>query len=114
MAATVGVANGKTEIQLTPKDFKGLSEPDWCPGCGDFGVLKAMQQAASELGLLPHQILTGDVDKRSMSTRAELLRPKSISLSRANPGKTVPLSRSDAVAKLRAIDSCPAGTSPAG
>ena len=58
MAATVGVANGKTEIQLTPKDFKGLSEPDWCPGCGDFGVLKAMQQAASELGLLPHQILT--------------------------------------------------------
>jgi 2-oxoglutarate ferredoxin oxidoreductase subunit beta len=58
MAATVGVANDKTDIQLTPKDFKGLSEPDWCPGCGDFGVLNAMQRAASELGLLPHQILT--------------------------------------------------------
>ena len=58
MAATVGVANGKTDIQLTPRDFKGLSEPDWCPGCGDFGVLNAMQRAASELGLLPHQILT--------------------------------------------------------
>ena len=58
MTATVGVANGKTDIQLTPRDFKGLSEPDWCPGCGDFGVLNAMQRAASELGLLPHQILT--------------------------------------------------------
>jgi 2-oxoglutarate ferredoxin oxidoreductase subunit beta len=58
MAATVGVANDKTDIQLTPKDFKGLSDPDWCPGCGDFGVLNAMQRAASELGLLPHQILT--------------------------------------------------------
>ena len=42
MTATVGVANGKTDIQLTPRDFKGLSEPDWCPGCGDFGVLNAM------------------------------------------------------------------------
>jgi 2-oxoglutarate ferredoxin oxidoreductase subunit beta len=58
MAATVGVANGKTDIQLTPRDFKGISDPDWCPGCGDFGVLNAMQRAASELGLLPHQILT--------------------------------------------------------
>ena len=58
MAATVSVANDKTDIQLTPKDFKGLSDPDWCPGCGDFGVLNAMQRAASELGLLPHQILT--------------------------------------------------------
>ena len=23
-------------VQLTAKDFKGLVEPDWCPGCGDF------------------------------------------------------------------------------
>ena len=58
MAATVGVAKSKTDVQLTPRDFKGLSDPDWCPGCGDFGVLNAMQRAASELGLQPHQILT--------------------------------------------------------
>ena len=56
--ATVGVANGKTEIQLTPRDFKGLVDPDWCPGCGDFGVLNALQRACSELGLQPHEILT--------------------------------------------------------
>ena len=30
---------------LTVKDFKGKAEPDWCPGCGDFGVLTALKQA---------------------------------------------------------------------
>ena len=39
------------------KDFKGRVEPDWCPGCGDFGVLNALQRACFELGLQPHQIL---------------------------------------------------------
>lgn len=33
------------------KDFHG-KDPNWCPGCGDFGVLRAMQQAAATLGLL--------------------------------------------------------------
>ena len=48
----------KPFIELTAKDFKGKVEPDWCPGCGDFGVLNAMQRACAELGLKPHQILT--------------------------------------------------------
>ena len=56
--ATVGVANGKTEIQLTARDFKGQVDPDWCPGCGDFGVLNALQRCCAELGLQPHEILT--------------------------------------------------------
>jgi pyruvate ferredoxin oxidoreductase beta subunit len=29
----------------------------WCPGCGDFGVLKALKGAAAELGLAPEEIL---------------------------------------------------------
>ena len=41
-------------IELTAKDFKGDVEPDWCPGCGDFGVLNSLQRAAAELGLQPH------------------------------------------------------------
>jgi len=48
----------KPFIELTAKDFKSKVEPDWCPGCGDFGVLNAMQRACAELGLKPHQILT--------------------------------------------------------
>ncbi|MFQ6616022.1 MAG: 2-oxoacid:ferredoxin oxidoreductase subunit beta [Fidelibacterota bacterium] len=45
-------------VKLSPKEFKGKVDPDWCPGCGDFGVLNALQKACSELGLMPHQILT--------------------------------------------------------
>src|SRR6266446_2545437 len=50
-----------TEIErpaLTVKDFKGHADPDWCPGCGDFGVLHALKQAIAELGLQPHEVLT--------------------------------------------------------
>lgn len=37
---------------LTFKDFKG-KDPIWCPGCGDFGVLTALQKAAANLELDP-------------------------------------------------------------
>ncbi len=47
-----------TTIQLTARDFKGKIDPDWCPGCGDFGVLNSLQRAAAELGLRPHEIVT--------------------------------------------------------
>jgi len=43
---------------LTVKDMKGHADPDWCPGCGDFGVLHALKQAIVELGLYPHEVLT--------------------------------------------------------
>ena len=43
---------------LTVKDFKGKADPDWCPGCGDFGVLNALKTAVAELGLQPHEVLT--------------------------------------------------------
>jgi 2-oxoglutarate ferredoxin oxidoreductase subunit beta len=43
---------------LTIKDFKGNADPDWCPGCGDFGVLHALKQALVELGLQPHEVMT--------------------------------------------------------
>ena len=41
----------------TIKDFKGKADPDWCPGCGDFGVLSALKQALAELGLYPHEVM---------------------------------------------------------
>jgi 2-oxoglutarate ferredoxin oxidoreductase subunit beta len=56
--ATVEVVQEEPEVQLTAKDFKGLADPDWCPGCGDFGVLNSLQRACAELGLKPHEILT--------------------------------------------------------
>ena len=43
--------------QLTRDSYKGKIHPDWCPGCGDFSVLSALQTALFELGLKPHQVL---------------------------------------------------------
>ncbi len=43
---------------VTANDFKGKVEPDWCKGCGDFGVLNSLRKACVELGLRPHEILT--------------------------------------------------------
>jgi 2-oxoglutarate ferredoxin oxidoreductase subunit beta len=45
-------------VPLTVKDMKGKVDPDWCPGCGDFGVLIALKQALVELGLQPHEVMT--------------------------------------------------------
>jgi 2-oxoglutarate ferredoxin oxidoreductase subunit beta len=42
---------------LKPKDFKGKVQPDWCPGCGDFGVLTSLQRACADLGRRPHEIV---------------------------------------------------------
>jgi len=42
---------------LTIKDMDGLVHPDWCPGCGDFGVLKSLKEAIVELGIAPHEVL---------------------------------------------------------
>ena len=30
---------------------------DWCPGCGDFGILGALQQALAGMGLRPHEVV---------------------------------------------------------
>src|SRR5438128_6279948 len=47
-----------TELKkLEAKDYKPEIPPDWCPGCGDFGVLTALFQACAELELQPHEIV---------------------------------------------------------
>ena len=42
----------------TAKDFKGDVAPDWCPGCGDFGVLRALEMACAKMGREPHEYVT--------------------------------------------------------
>lgn len=37
------------------EDYKGL-QPAWCPGCGNYAILKTFKDAMVELGLEPHQI----------------------------------------------------------
>ena len=43
--------------QLTMADLKGRVDPDWCPGCGDFGVLAAIQKALVELQIPNHNVV---------------------------------------------------------
>ncbi len=47
----------KSSAQLVKEAYKGKVHPDWCPGCGDFSVLSALQTALFELGLQPHQVV---------------------------------------------------------
>ena len=41
---------------LELKDFRTKVHNDWCPGCGDFGILNAVQMALFELKLEPHDV----------------------------------------------------------
>jgi 2-oxoglutarate/2-oxoacid ferredoxin oxidoreductase subunit beta len=40
---------------LTKKDFTSDQEPRWCPGCGDYAILSAVQGFMPELGIEPHR-----------------------------------------------------------
>jgi 2-oxoglutarate ferredoxin oxidoreductase subunit beta len=42
---------------LTKADFQSDQETRWCPGCGDYAVLSAVQQFMPELGIPPERIV---------------------------------------------------------
>lgn len=44
-----------TKLALTAKDFKTDVHVDWCPGCGDFAIVTALQMALAELGIPNHK-----------------------------------------------------------
>ena len=37
-------------------DYKTEVHNDWCPGCGDFGILNAIQMSISDLKIPPHDV----------------------------------------------------------
>ncbi len=46
-----------TELGLKPKDFKTDQEVRWCPGCGDYAILAAVQGFMPELGVARENIV---------------------------------------------------------
>ncbi len=44
-------------VQLTAKDFKSDQEVRWCPGCGDYAILNAVQGFMPELGIPKERIV---------------------------------------------------------
>ncbi len=57
MSLVVEPGSVVSTAELTKDTYKGKIHPDWCPGCGDFSVLSALQAALYELGLKPHQVV---------------------------------------------------------
>ncbi len=44
-----------TPIKSTPKDWETDQEVRWCPGCGDYAILKAVQRTMPEIGATPEK-----------------------------------------------------------
>lgn len=42
---------------LTPKDFASDQEVRWCPGCGDYAILKCLQRTLPAIGTPPEKIV---------------------------------------------------------
>ncbi len=40
-------------VKLSPKDFASDQEVRWCPGCGDYAILKGVQRTLAEIGADP-------------------------------------------------------------
>ncbi|MDT4941709.1 MAG: 2-oxoglutarate/2-oxoacid ferredoxin oxidoreductase subunit beta, partial [Pseudonocardiales bacterium] len=46
-----------TDLGLKAKDFKTDQEVRWCPGCGDYAILAAVQGFMPELGIARENIV---------------------------------------------------------
>ncbi|MBI4730140.1 MAG: 2-oxoacid:ferredoxin oxidoreductase subunit beta [Acidobacteria bacterium] len=46
-----------TQAALTKKDFESDQEVRWCPGCGDYAILSAVQSVMPTLGIEPHKVV---------------------------------------------------------
>src|SRR6201996_8147160 len=51
MADAAASATGGGQLGLKAKDFKTDQEVRWCPGCGDYAILAAVQSFMPELGV---------------------------------------------------------------
>lgn len=89
-----------TPKQMVMADLKGRVDPDWCPGCGDFGVLAAVQKALIDLQIPNHEVvvvsgigcssnLPGFINTYGMHTLHGRSLPVATGVKLANHGLTV-------------------------
>jgi 2-oxoglutarate/2-oxoacid ferredoxin oxidoreductase subunit beta len=85
---------------VTLHDYLSPVENQWCPGCGNFGILNAMKKALVELQLEPHRLLfvsgIGQAGKSPHYLKCNLLNelhgralPAAAAARIVNPGLTV-------------------------
>lgn len=51
----VNLNGGTTPLVLKAKDFATDQDVRWCPGCGDYSILKQVQTVLADLGKQPHE-----------------------------------------------------------
>lgn len=58
---TATAAPPEQEAKLTRKDFVTPNDVRWCPGCGDYAILNALQRTLPELGIARenHVVVSG-------------------------------------------------------
>ncbi len=44
------------QVPQKASDFATDLHNDWCPGCGDFGILRAIQMTLADMQMQPHQV----------------------------------------------------------
>ena len=54
---TTGDIEIQREQPLVALDFHSGATPIWCPGCGDYGVLSALEHALAAHGRPPHEVV---------------------------------------------------------
>jgi 2-oxoglutarate/2-oxoacid ferredoxin oxidoreductase subunit beta len=83
-----------------PSEYKTGVYADWCPGCGDFGILSALQMALAEMALEPDNVVVvsgvGNASKLPHFVKANgvhtlhgRLLPFAMGIKMANPGLEV-------------------------
>lgn len=88
------------KAKVTLEEYTPASDNAWCPGCGNFGILKAVNQALVELKLEPHQVLMvsgiGQAAKLPHYTRSNIFNglhgrplPAAVGAKAVNNGLTV-------------------------
>lgn len=89
-----------TQVVRKPADYRSDLKPIWCPGCGDFAVLAAIQQALAAMQVDPKDLaivsgigcssrLPGFLDAYGLHTVHGRSLPAAIGLKLARPDLTV-------------------------
>ena len=52
-----GDGGGGTAVKFGRKDFQSDQEVRWCPGCGDYSILAAMQLELADIGVRPENLV---------------------------------------------------------
>ena len=47
-----------TTVSLPIATYDSIIDPDWCPGCGDYGVVKGFKIGAASFGVEPENLCT--------------------------------------------------------